>query len=91
MDEAERLKDFKVSAGIDNHLGAARFQLLKGNRLACLVSKTCARLGVGEEMIQTVTQDQRQQIEDNLLKSDGVKHTKTRRPLSTHSEQAAFR
>ncbi len=40
-------------------------QLLKGDRLARLVGKSPPRLRVGKQMVETVTQDDRQYIKDN--------------------------
>lgn len=54
MQEAERVKDFKVAARIDNHVRAARFHLLKGDGLPRLVGTARAGLGVGQLLVQAV-------------------------------------
>lgn len=64
MDKAECLKDFKAAAGVDNHLGAARFHLRQWPVASCRQSArppACWR-----KMIEAVTEHHRQQGEDNL-------------------------
>src|SRR6516162_5845529 len=66
LHKAQRLTNGKVAPSVDNNMGALGAQLLKGNRLARLVGKASSRLCVGKQMIQTVAQDHRQYINDDL-------------------------
>src|SRR4030095_529978 len=54
MRETERLKDFKEASSVHNNMRALGTQLLKGERLACLVGKSSTRRYVGKQMIQAV-------------------------------------
>ena len=39
VNKAERFKNLKITAGIDNHMRALGAQLFKSNRLTCLVGE----------------------------------------------------
>ena len=66
LDEAQRLKDFKVAPSVHDNMRALGAQLLKGQRLPRLVGKARPPLRVGKQMIQTVAQHDRQHIKDDL-------------------------
>ena len=66
MHEAQRLKYLKIPARVDDHVRAAGFHLLKGNRLSCLVGKARSRSRIGKQVIEAVAEHDRQQIEDYL-------------------------
>ena len=66
LDKAQGLKDFKVTPSVHDDMRALGTQLLKGDRLARLVGKSCPSLRVGKQMIQTVAQNHRQHIKDDL-------------------------
>ena len=52
MCKTERLKDFKEASRVHDNMRASDTQLLKGERLARLVSKSNPRRCVGKQMIQ---------------------------------------
>lgn len=64
--KTERLKNLKITIGINNDMGSSCAQLLEGQRLARLVGKTRTSFGIGKEVIETITERNHQNIEDDL-------------------------
>jgi hypothetical protein len=66
LDEAQGLKDVKITPCVHDNMRALGAQLLKGNGLARLVGKASPRLRVGKQMIETVAQHHGQHMKHNL-------------------------
>jgi hypothetical protein len=55
LHKAEGLKDFKVAASVYDNMRPLSAELLKGDRLTCLVGKSTPGLCIRKEMVQAVT------------------------------------
>lgn len=66
MDERERLKKLKITSSVNNHVGTTRAELLKRDCLPGFAREFSASLRVGEQLVETVSQHDHQQIKDDL-------------------------